>query len=51
MALYMEINEIYFQELLQPSSQGQSATKTLSLDLAIKMLQQTQVLFMATPNG
>jgi len=51
MALYLGIIEVYIQEFLQSPLQGLPSTKAFSLDLEVKMLQQTKGLLMASSNG
>jgi len=51
MALYLGIIVVYIQEFLQSPLQGLPSTKAFSLDLEVKMLQQTKGLLMASSNG
>jgi len=51
MAIHLGIITIHSQELLQVPSQGNTAPKTISMDLEIQMLQQIKSILMVTLNG
>jgi hypothetical protein len=50
-ALYLEVNEIYSQEVLQASAPTHTASKAFLMDLEFQMLQQAESFLMVTTNG